>query len=97
MVDQLFHVLFHVDARRRRDFVIVDHYRAGIVAQPIDALLDDAIRLAHFFDAHQITIVAIAFHTDRNIKVHAIVNFVGLLFSQIPFDAGTAQHRAGKA
>ena len=96
-MNQLFHVLLHVDAIRRRDFMIVDNHRARIFAQPIDALLNDAIRLAHFFNTHQITIVAIAIDADRNIKVHLIINFVRLLFAQIPLNTGATQHRAGEA
>jgi hypothetical protein len=34
---------------------------------------------------------------DRNVEVHAVVDFIRLHLAQIPGDAGTAQHRAGEA
>ena len=71
---------------RRRDLVIVDHHRPGILLQPVDALLDDAIRLAHFLDAHEIAIVAVAIHADRDVEIHEAVDFVRLLLAQVPGD-----------
>src|SRR5438094_5471205 len=47
VVDQLFHVQLHGLARRRRDLVVVDHGRAGLHAQPVDALANDPVGLAH--------------------------------------------------
>ena len=69
----------------------------GIGPQPVDALVDDAVRLAHLLDAHQITVVAIAVEADRDVEVHAVVDLVGLLLAQIPFDARAAQHGPGEA
>ena len=97
VVDQFFHILLHRDARRRRDLVAVAHHRAGIIAQPLDALLDDAVGLAHLFDTHEVTVIAIAVDADRNVELHAVVNFVRLLLAQVPLDARAAQHGAGKA
>src|SRR5450755_4122881 len=46
MVDQLFHVFLHFDPRRRRHLVVRRDDGARVLAQPVDALLDDAIGLA---------------------------------------------------
>ena len=69
----------------------------GIRAQPVDALLDDAVGLAHLLDAHQVAVVAVAVDADRDVEVHAVVDLVGLLLAQVPGDARAAQHRAGEA
>ena len=97
MVDELLHPLLHLDARGRRDLVVVDHHRAGVLAQPVDALLDDAVRLAEFLDAHEVAVVAVAVLAHRDVELHAVVDGVGLLLAQIPFDARAAQHRPGEA
>ena len=87
VMDQLLHALFHLEARRRRDLVVVDHHRARVLAQPVDALTHDAVRLAHLLDAHQVAVVAVAALADRDVELHAVVDLVGLLFPQIPGDA----------
>ncbi len=97
VMDQRLHVVLHLDPARRHDLVIVDHHRAGILAQPLDALADDAIRLAHLFDAHQIAVVAVAVDAHRDVELHPVIDFVGLLLAQIPLDAGAAQHRTGES
>src|SRR5437763_4067918 len=56
MVDELLHALLHLDTRGRRHLVVVDHHRPGVLSQPVDALLDDAVRLAEFLDAHEIAV-----------------------------------------
>ncbi len=86
-MNERLHIVFHLDARRRRNFVIVDDHGAGIVAQPVNALSDDAIRLTHLLDTNQVAIVAVAVHADRNIEIHLIVDFVRLLLAQVPLDA----------
>src|SRR3546814_12128826 len=72
----------------RSDLVVVGNHRTWVLAQPFYALLDDAVALAHFLDTHEITIVAVAIDADRNIEIQLVVNFIGLLAAQIPFDAG---------
>ena len=96
-MDQRFHVALHLFAARRADLAIVDHHRTRIGAQPLDALLDDAVGLAHFFDAHQVAVVAVAVHADGDVEVHVGIDLVGLLLAQVPGDARAAQHRPGEA
>jgi hypothetical protein len=82
---------------RRCDLVVVRDDGAGIGAQPGDALLDDAVGLRHFFHAHQVAVVGVAIDADRDVEVEPVIDLVGLLLAQVPFDARTAQHGAGKA
>ena len=97
MVDQLFHVGLHAFTARRCHFVVVGDHRAWVDTQPVDALFDDAVRLAHFFDAHQIAVVAVTGFTNRDIEIHAVINVIRLVLTQIPRDTRTTQHRAGEA
>ena len=96
VMDQLLHAGLHLLARRRCHLVVVGDHRSRILAQPVDALPDDAVGLTHLLDAHQVTVVAVAIDADRHVERHAIVNLVGLLLAQIPLDARAAQHRAGE-
>ena len=43
VMDQLFHVLFHGFAIGRCELVVLYHHRPGVIAQPRNALTDDAI------------------------------------------------------
>src|ERR1700730_15363515 len=97
MMDQGLHVAFHLLAPRRAYLAGVDHDRTRILLQPRDALADDTGRLTQLLDAHQVAIVTIAVDPHRDVKIHAVVDFVGLLLAQVPLDAGAAQHRAGKS
>ncbi|MNS94130.1 hypothetical protein D3C72_1283360 [compost metagenome] len=97
VVDQLFHVGLHVHARGRCHLVVLGDHRARVAAQPVHALLDDPVRLAHLFHAHQVARVAVAAVADGDVEVELVVHLVGLLLAQVPLDARAAQHRAGKA
>src|SRR4030095_1059701 len=97
VVDELLHALLHLQARGRSNLVVVGHHRAGVGAQPVDTLPDDAVRLPELLDAHQVAVVAVAVLADRDVELHAVVDLVGLLLAQVPGDARAAQHRAGEA
>ncbi len=97
VVDQFLHRALHPDARGRRHLVVVGDHRSRVAAQPVDALPDDAVRLPHFLDAHQVAVVGVAVHAHRDVEVDPVVDLVGLLLAQVPFDARAAQHHAGKA
>ena len=97
VVDQGFHVVFHLDARGWHDLVVIDHHRAGIFPQPVDALANDAVGLAQFFHAHEIAVVAVAVDAHGDIEIHAVVHFVRLFLAQVPFHTGAPQHRTREA
>ena len=69
MVNQIFHIGLHAFAIRRRDFIIATNYWTRILTQPINTLLDDAIRLSEFLNTHQIAVIAIAIHAHWDIKI----------------------------
>src|SRR5688572_2290246 len=64
VMNQRFHVALHIFTRRRRDFVVRSHHWTGISLEPLYALPNDSIRLTHFFNAYEISIVTIAVHAD---------------------------------
>ena len=96
VMDQLFHVRLHRLAVGRCHLVVAGDDRSGVDTQPVDALLDDAVGLPHLFDAHQVAVVAVAGLANGHVKVHAVVDVIGLLLAQVPCKARAAQHRAGK-
>ena len=87
------HVLLHRLAGRGGELRVVEHDRPGVRAEPVQALADDPVRLAHLLDAHEVTVVAVAVHPDRDVEVDVGVHLVGLLLAKVPLDAGPAQHR----
>src|SRR5690606_6374720 len=97
VVDQVFHVGFHAGALGRGDLVVLDHDRPRVVAQPFDALADDAVAFAHFGDTHQVAVVAVTVDADGHVEIDQVVDFVGLHLAQVPGHAGAAQHGAGEA
>jgi hypothetical protein len=64
--------------------LIVGDHRPRILAQPSDTLLDDFVRLEHFFHANQIAVIAVAVHTNRHIEINLVVGRVRLLLAQDP-------------
>ena len=97
MVNQVFHTCFHFGTFRRSEFVVCGNDRTRIDTQPLGTLFDDAHGLTHFFHTAEVTVVAVAVHTDGNIEIHFVVHFVRLCLTHVPFHAGTAKHNAGKA
>jgi hypothetical protein len=98
VMDQLFHVGLHLDSRGGGATLWLSVITGpGVLAQPVDALPDDAVGLAHLLDAHQVAVVAVAVDADRYVEFHAVVDLVGLLLAQVPLDAGAAQHGTGEA
>ena len=94
MMDQFFHLRHHARFRRRHVFPIGDVDRAA--RQFVDHLAQDAHALPHFFDPHQIAIVAIARAADHDIEIVLLVIEIGMFAPQIVLDAAAAQIRAGK-
>ena len=97
VVNQLFHVGFHVFAGRRRHLVVLGDDRTRILAQPLNTLLDDAVGLEHFLHPDQVAIIAVAIDPDRHVEINLVVGGVGLLLAQIPGKTRTAEHGAREA
>ncbi len=63
----------------------------------VQALLNNSQALSHLLHAHQVPVVDVAPRADRNLKVHVRVGVVRLRLSQVPLDAGAAQHDPAEA
>src|SRR6516164_7785197 len=98
VMDQRFHRALHLAAARGEDLVVLHRDRTLPIwsVELRDALSHDAHRLAHFFHADAVPVVAVAVLADRNIEVHFGVAFIGLRLAQVPRRAGAADHHAGK-
>src|SRR5574340_697650 len=98
VVNKLLHVALHAFTGWRRDLVVVGNHRSRIFAQPVNALLDDPVRLTHLLNANQVAVITVAGLAYGNVEIHPVVDFVRLLFSQIPSYAGTRseERRVGK-
>ena len=81
------------DRHLRKARIAVHHPRSDA----LDRLADDADRLAHLLDAHQVPVVRIAVLADRDLELHFVVGFVGLRFADVPLHAGAAQQGSGRA
>uniref|UniRef100_A0A182TXL0 Uncharacterized protein n=1 Tax=Anopheles melas TaxID=34690 RepID=A0A182TXL0_9DIPT len=95
VMDKRLHRLFHLGAGRWRYLPIVRLNLTG--RHPIEALVDNAQRLAHLLNAAQIPIVAVALRTNRYIELHLIVRIVRLHLPQVPLNTGTPQHDTTEA
>ncbi len=77
--------------------MICRDHRPRILAKPVDALLDNSVRLTHLLNPTEIAIIAVTLDTYRNIKFQVIVHFVRLLLADIPFNTGATQHHSREA
>lgn len=94
VVNECLHVLLHGGARRGSDLVVLD--ADGAAGHLVEALVDDAQRLAELFHAAEVAVVAVAVGADGDVKLNLVVGVVGLALADIPRDTGTAQHDAAE-
>ena len=87
VVDQLFHVGLHAFTAWCSHLVVVCDDRTRVSAQPVHALLDDAVGLTQLFDAHQIAVVTVTSFAHRNVEVHAVIHVIRLVLAQVPCNA----------
>lgn len=92
MVDQRLHVFLHRGAGRGGDFVVLDTH--GAWRHLVQALMDDAQRLAELLHPAQIPIIAIAVHAHGDIELHLAVRIVRRALAYVPGHPGAAQHDA---
>lgn len=94
VVDESLHVFLHGGTRRGRDLVVFDLHGAG--RHIVEALDDDAERLAELLHTAEIAVVAVAVYTDGNVELDLVVGIIRLGLADVPGDAGTAEHGAGE-
>ena len=92
VVDEGLHVLLHGGARGRGDLVVLDADGAG--GHLVEALVDDAERLAELLHAAQVAVVAVAVDADGNVELDLVVGVVRLALADVPRHTGTAEHDA---
>mmetsp|Transcript_50842 Transcript_50842/g.132162 ORF Transcript_50842/g.132162 Transcript_50842/m.132162 type:complete len:291 (-) Transcript_50842:410-1282(-) len=95
VVDQRLHVLFHLLARRRGHLLVVD--ANGTWLEEVEALDDDANRLAHLLEAHEVAVVAVALGAHWHLELELGVDLVRLCPPKVPRDSGAAEHDATEA
>ena len=74
VMDERLHVLLHLHTVGWCDLLVVHPHRARL--EQVEALHDDADRLAHLLNPHQVTIVAVALGADGHLEVELRVDLV---------------------
>ena len=96
VMDQRFHRGLHLAALGRSDLAACQDV-ARLDLQLGNGLPDDRGAFAHFLHPAQIAVIAIAIHADRNLEVEFVIAFIRLAAPQVPGQARSAHHDAGKA
>jgi hypothetical protein len=109
-MDQTLHALLHARARGRDELVVVDLYRAG--GDAVEALADNAERLAHLLHAAQVAVIAVTVFADGDVEFdlvpsanistrerepHFIILVIPLHLAQVPRNPAPAHHHAAEA
>lgn len=94
VVDESLHVLLHGGTGRRGDLVVLD--ADGTAGHLVQALVDNAERLAELLHSAQVAVVAVAVLTNGNVEFDLVVGIVGLALSDIPRNARASQHHTGE-
>lgn len=94
VVDEGLHVLLHGGTGRRGDLVVLDLDGAG--GHLVEALVDDAEGLAELLHSAEISVVAVAIHTDWHIELDLVVRVIGGGLADVPWDSGSSEHDTGE-
>src|SRR5262245_42968415 len=89
MMNQLFHLCHHPRFRWGHVFPVRNVDRTAW--QLIDGLPQNSRALAHLFDSHQVTIVAIARGADDHLEIVLVVIEIRMFAAQIVFDSTSSQ------
>lgn len=95
VVNESLHVLLHSSTGRWADLVIL--YTNGAGGHLVQALVNDTKRLAELLHTAEVTIVAVAVHTNRYIEFDLVVSIVRLGLANIPWDTGSTEHDTSEA
>jgi hypothetical protein len=90
VVNKSLHVLLHGGTGRRHDLVVLNAH--GTCGHLVQALVDDAERLAELLHTAEVTIIAVTVDTDRHIELDLIISVVRLRLADIPWDTGATEH-----
>jgi hypothetical protein len=94
VVDESLHVLLHCGARRRGDLVVLN--LDGTSGHLVQALVDDAERLAELLHAAEVTVVAVTVDTNGDVELDLVVGIIRLGLADIPRNTGSAEHDTGE-
>lgn len=94
VVNERLHVLLHGSPWWWGDLVVLDADRAG--GDLVETLVDDAQGLAELLHTAEVAVVAVAVDADGDVELDLVVGVVGLRLTNVPGDAGTAEHDAGE-
>jgi hypothetical protein len=90
VVNESLHVLLHSGTWRRGNLVVLN--LDGSRGDLVQALEDDAQRLAELLHAAEVTVVAVTVDTNGHIELNLVVSIVGLGLADIPWDTRTTKH-----
>jgi hypothetical protein len=90
VVNKSLHVLLHGSTRRRRDLVVLD--LDGSRGDLVQALEDDAQRLAELLHTAEVTVVAVTVDTNGHVELDLVVSIVRLGLADIPWDTRSTKH-----
>jgi hypothetical protein len=90
VVDKSLHVLLHCGTGRRGDLVVLD--LDGASGHLVQALVDDAERLAELLHAAEVAVVAVTVDANGNVKLDLVVGVVRLGLADVPRNTGTTEH-----
>src|SRR5438093_11945215 len=85
-----FHFAGRLGLGRQDDAWIVDVY--GTVGESVSSLLQNAHRLAHLLESHQVAIVHVAVRADRDLEIISLVIEIWKIFAYIVVDARCSEH-----
>src|SRR5205085_5102484 len=94
VVDERLHRGLHQLAARRKHLAVGAN---GPRRHFPEALASNLPALPHFLDPNHEAIVAVAVGADRNLEVHALIDFIWLRAAEIPRDSRGTNHRPGEA
>lgn len=95
VVNQCFHVLLHGSTGRGHNLVVLNTDRAS--GHLVQALVNNAERLAELLHTAEVTVVAVTVDTNGNIELDLVVGIVRLRLTDIPRDTGATEHDTSEA
>ena len=92
VVNESLHVLLHGRAGRGGDLVVLNTDRAS--RHIVEALVNNAKRLAELLHTAKVAIVAVTVLSNRDVEFNLVVGVIGLALADIPWDTGATEHNS---